>query len=64
MPPGDGHLCGHVLRTLHQLDLPMRRYTVQAMSIPSQFGMAPHGGRLSFGMLTLKSKSPARWCGS
>ena len=60
MPPADCYFYEHVLRTLHQLDLPMPRYTVEAMSIHVQFGMVLHAGLLSFGMRSQVSFAPGK----
>ena len=60
MPPADCYFYEHVLRTLHQLDLPMPQYTVEAMSIHVQFGMVLHAGLLSFGMRSQVSFAPGK----
>jgi DNA-binding transcriptional LysR family regulator len=60
MPPADCFFYEHVLRTLHQLDLPMPRHAVEAMSIHIQFGLVLHAGLLSFGMRSQVSFAPGK----
>lgn len=60
MPPADCDFYEHVLRTLHQLELPMPRHAVEAMSIHIQFGMVLHAGLLSFGMRSQVSFAPGK----
>lgn len=50
LPPPDCVFYEFVLRTLAELGLVMPRATVEAYSVPVQFGLAQHGGFLSFGM--------------
>jgi DNA-binding transcriptional LysR family regulator len=60
MPPADCFFYEHVLRTLHQLDLPIPRHAVEAMSIHIQFNMVLHAGLLSFGMRSQVSFAPGK----
>lgn len=60
MPPADCFFYEHVLRTLHQLDLPMPQHAVEAMSIHIQFAMVLHAGLLSFGMRSQVSFAPGK----
>ena len=60
LPPPDCLFHDHVQRTLHQLDLPMPRPSVEAIAINVQFGMVLHAGVLGFGMRSQISFAPGR----
>ncbi|HMO45811.1 MAG TPA: LysR family transcriptional regulator [Rubrivivax sp.] len=60
LPPADCFFYDHVLRTLHQLDLPMPRQVVEAISIHVQFGLVLHAGLLGFGMRSQASFAPGK----
>ena len=60
LPPADCFFYEHVLRTLHQLDLPMPTHAVEAISIHVQFGLVLHAGLLGFGMRSQASFAPGK----
>jgi len=60
MPPPDCYFFEHILRTLDKLDLPLPRHTVESFAINIQFGMAMHGGMLSFGLRSQVAFAPGK----
>jgi len=60
MPPADCYFFEYVIRTLDKLDLPVPRHTVESFAINIQFGMALHGGMLSFGLRSQVAFAPGK----
>jgi len=58
LPPADSPFLDHVRRSLDQLGMEPPRHVVESISIAIQYGMALHGGMLSFGLRSQLAFSP------